>query len=1106
MLGALKAVEVYVEKIIIRNRFNIMISKGLATEEVKSTVDRILGKEERKKQTRNREEKRVMTIRKRNIEKEMRKAKYQWYERSQELRQIMKHRTARKEYYNIEREYRDYIWRTKVKISKEKIRKAKVKQDKENKNKNKDERDNYRFYKVLDKELRQEEPLPMKNNFEVYGNVALSENEKQCLSLGPKYMIDPKLNRENFEVEIEMECIKTRFELKEREKVQEEKEKGNITEKDMKEAREKNRKDREILDEKNLRMSHLAVTDTKYNVRSFFPREAEEEDEHMIQNRRRKTIEVFDEHINCSNKRKNFKISNMTKEEIKGKESLQKRSKEGEIVITTTDKSGKYAVVEKDLYIEAANVHLNDEEISIEEARKIETLMNRHAIQYVKAMNMGTYHGKEGQQTRMRKAMRSEGAQPGPVQFLIKDHKKVKEGEKIPPTRQVCSAKSGPSSRMSNLISMILNKAADNMNNETECRSTEELKKEILDTNREIENKSEENNEYKQKIKQAEIISLDVKALYPSLKVEEVKKIINEMLTEVQREGNLNFQDIDYYEVGKYIKVACTEEEIRENRLENIIPERTAGNRGQRPTAAYWDNDVRVQVENGIRKEVPKWKETNTQPEKDEKERMISLMIVKAVEIIMKNHTYRFNNKYYKQSDGGPIGDELSQAVARIVMLWFDRKFKEACIKENIELVFYKRYVDDSNMLVIPSEEIKMKAEWKDEEEGNNAKLIAAECRKVADSISQMLKFEEDIGEEHEDGKLPILDMKVWTTIEKNTKQIKHSFYKKPMASKYTLRKGTAYPLGNLRAVLTEEILRRLRNCSPEMTWEEKGKFLTEYAKELQASGHNEKFRKEIMEKAVRIYKKDLEEHEKGNRDMYRSRKDREEQIKNKGKADKSNWFRGDEENAETSILRVPYTKGAVLKRKMNTVIQTERRPNGTKTKVQEDSGDKLVHQLIKPDPFAGDTCGRRECRTVTKGTKGPCRGTCWQQHVNYTVICKKCEERAEKGEGKRSLYIGESSRGCNTRFQRELRKVNPKDKGYMQEHIEKEHGGNANKEDFVIKRHSVDKDVMRRIVRESIRIETNEKDPTIKLMNRKEEHFGTVTVRSNFGIDWGTF
>ena len=274
----------------------------------------------------------------------------------------------------------------------------------------------------------------------------------------------------------------------------------------------------------------------------------------------------------------------------------------------------------------------------------------------------------------------------------------------------------------------------------------------------------------------------------------------------------------------------------------------------------------------------------------------------------------------------------------------------------------------------------------------------------------------------------------------------------------------------------------------------------------MKASGHNEKFRKEIMERAVRIYKKDLEEHEKGNKDIYRSREDREEQMRKKGKTDKSNWFRKEEENPDTSILRVPYTNGGTLKRKINAVVQAGRKPKGTKTKVQEDSGDRLIHQLIKPDPFARDTCGRPECRTVTKGTKGPCKGTCWQQQVNYTVICKKCEEKAEKGEGKRSLYMGESSRGCNTRFQRELRKINPKANGYMHEHIEKKHDGNLNKEEFVINRHSVDKDVMRRIVRESIRIEAAEKDPSITLMNRKEEHFGTVTVRSNFGIDWGTF
>ena len=50
-------------------------------------------------------------------------------------------------------------------------------------------------------------------------------------------------------------------------------------------------------------------------------------------------------------------------------------------------------------------------------------------------------------------------------------------------------------------------------------------------------------------------------------------------------------------------------------------------------------------------------------------------MLVKATEVSIKNHMYCFDGKFYKQEDGGPIGDELAQAIARIVMIWWDEKF-----------------------------------------------------------------------------------------------------------------------------------------------------------------------------------------------------------------------------------------------------------------------------------------------------------------------------------------------------------------------------------------------------------------------------------------------
>ena len=101
-------------------------------------------------------------------------------------------------------------------------------------------------------------------------------------------------------------------------------------------------------------------------------------------------------------------------------------------------------------------------------------------------------HGKNGQVDRVRKAYSSIDAKPGPIYFLIKDHKAVKPGEVIPPTRPVCSAKGGPGSRFSNLLSTLINKTADSIGSETECMSTEEALQKILQTNREIKSKSED--------------------------------------------------------------------------------------------------------------------------------------------------------------------------------------------------------------------------------------------------------------------------------------------------------------------------------------------------------------------------------------------------------------------------------------------------------------------------------------------------------------------------------------------------------------------------------------------------------------------------------------
>ena len=47
------------------------------------------------------------------------------------------------------------------------------------------------------------------------------------------------------------------------------------------------------------------------------------------------------------------------------------------------------------------------------------------------------------------------------------------------------------------------------------------------------------------------MISIDVKALYPSLRIKEPGKIIMEMITRLQDDEVLNFENVDFFEVGK---------------------------------------------------------------------------------------------------------------------------------------------------------------------------------------------------------------------------------------------------------------------------------------------------------------------------------------------------------------------------------------------------------------------------------------------------------------------------------------------------------------------------------------------------------------------------
>ena len=172
--------------------------------------------------------------------------------------------------------------------------------------------------------------------------------------------------------------------------------------------------------------------------------------------------------------------------------------------------------------------------------------------------------------------------------------------------------------------------------------------------------------------------------------------------------------------------------------------------------------------------------------------------------------------------------------------------------------------------------------------------------------------------------------------------------------------------------------------------------------------------------------------------------------------------------------------------------------PQNTRTTLIEGGGMKLKNQLVRPDPFPKEHCGREECSLTN------CRERCYQAHVNYNIICKECDNKDNEI---KYVYMGESCRGCYNREKQHKEAYRSKS-GFMWDHDLTEHNGKGDLK-FEMELAAKDSDPLRRVIRESVRIKNAKKntlnnvrddsDKLVKLMNRKEEWFGIKTIQISF-------
>ena len=138
------------------------------------------------------------------------------------------------------------------------------------------------------------------------------------------------------------------------------------------------------------------------------------------------------------------------------------------------------------------------------------------------------------------------------------------------------------------------------------------------------------------------------------------------------------------------------------------------------------------------------------------------------------------------------------------------------------------------------------------------------EIQEIARGIHRSIDVTVDCPEKHEDKKVPILDLKVWMEeVKEGEMKILHEFYHKDIASKAVINARSAMPKQTMRTVLTQEVLRVLRNCSRLLPWEIVCKHVERMSARMQFSGHDKKMRGEVIRSALNAYDIIKEKHEK---------------------------------------------------------------------------------------------------------------------------------------------------------------------------------------------------------------------------------------------------
>ncbi len=911
--------------------------------------------------------------------------------------------------------------------------------------------DEFNGITIKDQELGEE----YKKECKIYGGLEVSEKEKAAASLTPKHTVYRNINIMEGEAEIEKGLTKYRWKdiSKEKEVIIQQNE-------ELRKERENEEYRDDAFDFKNnvFDYRNSRSTNLPFNARTCMPPKLKDEKEVPLQELKLKLTNITKDY---AKKNKNEK-KNLSDNEKEGIKSLIERRDNKEIVIFQTDKSGKFSIDSTENYVASSRVHFQDETITMEEAREIETEVNAHAVFWVRMMKAGENQN-DGE--RYESSMRSHYGKVSEAYTFRKDHKQYDDEEKGPPVRPVCDGSDSIGRRFSYMISRILQEV--NKEKESGCNSTEDMLAAIQHTNNVIKDIREE----------VVIGSADVKALYPSLDIGFTIEIVcEEFIRSV-----ISFEGVDSEELGLYLALNYSETQLEQKGLHRFCPTRRS-QMGPKPK-------IRASGSTAKRKErFDPWHKRKEEPNKEKEKEMIAEALKVALKLILNNHCYMFNNEVKKQNEGGPIGLDITGVIARIFMSWWDRQINDRLQTNDVKVFLYKRYEDDINMCV---NAIRPGMKWdgnelvyderteSTEKEKESDKRTFDIIKEIGNSIHRSIQLVTDIPSENDDKKIPILDLKVSTkeimTENGKVTKIRNEFYMKDVSTKFMVDADSAGPWKTKMTVMTQQCLRVLLNCCPDLEESIVIEHMNSFMKRLQASGYDKSTRYHVIKSAYKAYEKIKEDDANGIRPMYRSKNWNTIERRKERKAKKTSWYGNFD-----SVIFVEATPDSELKKLFDKEIKQRR----MKIKVVERTGTKMKNILQKNSVLNDKQC-TEDCFVCATTGKGNCMGS----GATYAI---RCEE--DHDGGKVYQYDGRTTKNAYARGKEHMDKFKAKnEESFMWKHCLEVHDGVEQSFKMHVSGRYKDSPTMLQIG-EAIRIQKQNEDKKMVTMNSRNE-WGIVKI-----------